>query len=522
MKYLGLAGSRLHDAGMTLIDGNGDILFASQTERFTSIKHDSRIPRVMWENYYEPHKDDITVASNDDWELRKKFRDGELILAAAKEHKVNIDETSEKVPLHNLHPRAWPERIGSNICGHHKAHAAACFMTRPESFDAEDCVMVVIDGIGEYRSGGIFDHNLNMLEEFNFPRSIGYLYATFTETCGLGLTSNEDEYVIMGLSSYGEPTYAEQLYEMFLNIPQFDPKELSSYIETNEKGNIQANTFYAVKMMYLAKTIKTLLRECSSVEDAAASLQKCTEMVICDIMHSARKYGKKLCYSGGVAQNICANNHLHGIFEDVWVDINPGDGGASLGCAAWKYREDTGRDRINWKHPYLGYNIEGDLDPEMVVDHLLKHKYCGVANGPAEFSYRAYGNRSLIADVRHDVKDTVNTIKRRQKYRPFAPAILEEHAHEYFSGPMNRWMQYAATAKHDYSSVTHVDGTGRVQLVPKDSKSVFRKIIECYYEKTGVPMLLNTSLNIRGKPMVNDIEDAMMFENKYDVKVFTK
>ena len=145
---------------------------------------------------------------------------------------------------------------------------------------------------------------------------------------------------------------------------------------------------------------------------------------------------------------------------------------------------------------------------------------CGLAHGKAEFGPRALGNRSLIADVRYDVKDTVNEIKRRQKYRPFAPAILEEYAHEYFEGPMNEYMQYTSKALHDYKSVTHVDGTARVQIVKKDCESIFRKVIEEYYERTGIPMLLNTSLNIRGRPMVNDEHDAELWEQKYEVKVF--
>ena len=139
---------------------------------------------------------------------------------------------------------------------------------------------------------------------------------------------------------------------------------------------------------------------------------------------------------------------------------------------------------------------------------------CGVANGRAEFGPRALGNRSLIADVRYDVKDTVNEIKRRQKYRPFAPAILEEFADQYFEGPMNEYMQFVAKAKHDYSSVTHIDGTARVQVVRKDSKSILRPILETYYEVTKIPMLLNTSLNINGKPIAGKpIEALELFNN---------
>lgn len=516
MNYLGISGAQLHDAGMTFIDDKGNIIFASQTERFSQIKHDSRIPSGMWERLYEPFRGDgLVVTMNDDWEARERLRAGEV--ASMRER--NPDAFKSDNPLHNLHPVEYPKRINANVCGHHPAHAYAAFATRPKSFDRKDCVIVTIDGIGEHRSGAIFDNQFNVIEEITFPKSIGYLYAAFTEGCGMGLTANEDEYVIMGLSSYGEPTRSEETYEMFSAIPEWLIEE--AIRKREEGGYMDWREFYNLKILYLSKIVKMLLRECNTVEDAAASLQSCTTRVIVEFMHKARKYGSKLCYSGGVAQNIVSNNQLHSIFDDVWIDLNPGDGGASLGSAAYSYMQDTGQDRINWEHPYLGNSIEGDLDPEMVVDHLLQHKYCGVANGPAEFSYRAYGNRSLIADVRHDVKDTVNGIKRRQKYRPFAPAILEEHAKDYFEGPMNRWMQYAAKAKHNYSSVTHVDGTGRVQLVPKDSKSVFRKIIECYYEKTGVPMLLNTSLNIRGKPMVNDVNHAAQFERKYGVKVFT-
>ena len=125
----------------------------------------------------------------------------------------------------------------------------------------------------------------------------------------------------------------------------------------------------------------------------------------------------------------------------------------------------------------------------------------------------------MLGDVRYDIKDTVNTIKRRQKFRPFAPAILEEFVDEYFDGPTNEYMQFVSKAKHDYKSVTHVDGTARVQVVKKDCTSVLRPILEEYYERTGVPMLLNTSLNIKGKPMVNTLDDAENFQTLYGVRV---
>ena len=150
----------------------------------------------------------------------------------------------------------------------------------------------------------------------------------------------------------------------------------------------------------------------------------------------------------------------------------------------------------------------------------MKNKVCGVANGRAEYGQRALGNRSLLGDVRYDIKDTVNKIKQRELFRPFAPAILEEYADEYFDGHKNEYMQYTCNAKHDYKSVIHVDGTSRCQVVKKDCQSVIRPILEEYFERTGIPMLLNTSLNIKGQPMLNDERDVEEWEKNYKVKIF--
>jgi len=262
-------------------------------------------------------------------------------------------------------------------------------------------------------------------------------------------------------------------------------------------------------------------RRVLSMEDreAARAVQDFAEYAIMDIMTEARKHGSKLCYSGGCAQNVVINSRLFELFDEVHIATSPTDAGSGLGTAARSWAKATGKDKLIWS-PYCGYNIDRQVNPKDIVDHILNNKVCGIANGKAEFGPRALGNRSLIADVRYDVKDTVNGIKRRQKYRPFAPAILEEFADQYFDGPMNEYMQYTSIAKHDYAPVTHVDGTARVQVVKKDCESIFRKVIEEYYEKTGVPMLLNTSLNIRGRPMVNDEKDARLWEQEYKVKVF--
>ena len=217
---------------------------------------------------------------------------------------------------------------------------------------------------------------------------------------------------------------------------------------------------------------------------------------------------------GGCALNCVANSKIPKDYH-VWIMPSPGDAGSSLGAAAL-----INGARLNWKHPYLGYNIVRSVNPKQVVNHLLEHKYCGIANGRAEFGPRALGNRSLIADPRLDIKNTINQIKQRQKYRPFAPMILEEYFDEYFHGRKNRYMQFVSKALHDYKSVTHVDGTARVQVVERSNPSVARLILEEWHEKTGCPMLLNTSLNIKGQPIVNTWDDAVDFMRKYNVKVF--
>ena len=194
---------------------------------------------------------------------------------------------------------------------------------------------------------------------------------------------------------------------------------------------------------------------------------------------------------------------------------SPGDAGSSLGAAALVRKK-----KLLWKNPYIGYPILHGMYVNSVVDQLEKNRIVGVANGKAEFGPRALGNRSLLADPRWDIKDTVNDIKRRQRFRPFAPAILDEYADEYFEGPMNEYMQFVAKAKHDYKSVTHVDGTARVQIVKQNCGSLLRQILEEWYDRTGCPMLLNTSLNIKGEPIVNTWEQAEEWSRKYNVPVF--
>ena len=312
-----------------------------------------------------------------------------------------------------------------------------------------------------------------------YPYSIGLFYSAITKA--VGLKPQEDEYITMGMAAYGEPKYYDEYKEILdnHNCHKGVPKVLKGY-----------------------------------PNDIAASAQLLVEEEIIKIVKN-HCHHENLIMMGGVALNCVANSRVAKLGKKIWIMPNPGDCGSALGTAALTYGK-----KINWEHPYLGTEIKSTINVKEVVRHLLKYKYCGIANGCAEFGPRALGNRSLIADPREDIKDTVNKIKRRQAFRPFAPAILEEYADEYFEGPMNEYMQFVAMAKHDHYSVTHIDGSARVQIVKKDCKSIIRPLLESWYDKTKCPMLLNTSLNIKGQPMVDNENDKQQFMKEYKVKVF--
>jgi carbamoyltransferase len=255
----------------------------------------------------------------------------------------------------------------------------------------------------------------------------------------------------------------------------------------------------------------------------AASTQTLTEYILDDIL----KYTKQLLpnidnlvYMGGCALNCVANGKiLPKYYNNTWIMPNPGDAGSSLGAAAALYKN-----HIEWEGPFLGTEIKGKYPIKKALKLLEKGEIFGIANGKAEFGPRALGNRSLLADPRGSkIKDKVNEIKRRQKFRPFAPAIMEEHAHEIFDMPVKKtpYMQYTAKCKYPnkYPAICHVDNTSRVQTVSKKDNLGFYSLLKEFYKKTGCPMLLNTSLNIKGQPIVNNKKHAKEFEKHYKVKV---
>lgn len=502
LKFAGYS-ENYHNAALAIIDDETGVLeYASQSERYSKKKNDAAIHPDQWRVLAENPFPHVTFYEERTW---------------------TQDNPNE--PPDPTHTKKF---MCDAYLKHHISHCATAFYTRPWS-DRDTTVMVSIDGVGEHQTGVILDNQFNLIKELHWPKSVGMVYTT--TTVHLGLRPLEDEYVVMGLSSYGEDKFSKWLIDWYDGMEDTHPlmmetdKDLSMFMDRSVIRSDNTHTGWYNQDFPRKETFDDMqnfifaMCKLHSKEDVAASVQVFAEYAIMQIMHEARKHGSKLVYSGGCAQNVVINSKIYELFDEMHIAVEPTDAGSALGCAAHSWALANNKDQIVWS-PYAGYDIKREIDVKEVVDHLLEHRVCGIANGKAEFGPRALGNRSLIADVRYDVKDTVNTIKRRQMYRPFAPAILEEHAHEYFSGPMNEYMQYTAVALHDYKSVTHVDGTARVQIVKKDCPSIFRKIIEEYYARTGVPMLLNTSLNIRGRPMVNDEHDAALWEQKYGVKVF--
>ena len=218
---------------------------------------------------------------------------------------------------------------------------------------------------------------------------------------------------------------------------------------------------------------------------------------------------------GGCALNCSANTLLWDLFDDIWIMPNPGDAGSSLGAAAAYYGK-----HVNWNDPYLGYEIKGEYPIENILADLRENKIAAVANGKAEFGPRALGNRSILADPRDpDIKNKVNVIKQREKFRPFAPVVLEEYASDWFDMSFTSpYMQYAVKCKRtaEIPSVVHYDGTSRVQTVNREQHKGLYELLQQWYKETGVPVLLNTSLNIKNQPLLNDEQDASDWKKFYN------
>jgi carbamoyltransferase len=475
-----------HDAALAVFSNDG-LEFASHSERFSGIKNDPDLNKELIDyakKWGQP--DELIWYERPLVKTLRQFRAGQGI-------RLRENNIRNYLRSYGLHA---PIKYTS----HHLSHAAAGYYTSPFN----QATVVCIDSIGEFDTLTVWNGSGNKLKKIysqGYPNSVGLWYSALTQR--VGLKPNEDEYILMGMAAYGNPSRLwNDMYEMF------------DYVEG-------ADIRYKDNLHRGCKNWKPELTTEQDMFDIAAATQKTYEFTLEQILEWAKKNTKSsnLVLMGGCALNCSANHLAYKYFDDVWIMPNPGDAGSSIGAVLAHKKEHMPMD-----HVYLGYNIEGDYPVEEAISELKKTGIVGVANGRAEFGPRAFGNRSLLADPRGiDIKERVNAIKQRQQFRPFAPVVLYEHAGDNFQGCYNNFMQYTSTCTNPnlYPAITHEDGTSRVQTVEADGSGI-RRLLEAWYEETGCPMLLNTSLNIKGKPIVNNLTDAQEFAIMYNIKVFTK
>ncbi len=485
-----------HDAALAVFLDE-KLAFASHSERFSGIKNDPHLSHYMLDYARERWGEPNQVC----WYERpilKSFRQlfaGQGLTFKENNIKKYLSEYGINVPIH--------------FNSHHRSHAAAGYCT--SSFDTA-CI-VVIDAIGEFQTLSIWKaegSDISSVYNEQYPHSIGLWYSAMTQR--VGLKPNEEEYILMGMAAYGNPNrlYADIMND-FVYFPHWTEGDLIKFKRNLHKGCLDWRPDLTTEQ---------------DMFDIAAATQKVYETIFERTLEYAKSLvsDDNLVLMGGCALNCAANPIAYKYFKNVYIMPNPGDAGSAIGAVLAKYPL--------WRHmqvqpfnPFLGYDMGMSTSNEVIVDYLIENKICGLARGRAEYGPRALGNRSLLADPRgKDIKDKVNAIKRRQEFRPFAPVILEELSSDYFDipGGSSPYMQLVARCRFPelFPAIVHRDGTSRVQTCAKDG-SPFRKLLELWYEKTGCPMLLNTSLNVKGQPMVNDHEDARRWSQTYGLPVFT-
>ena len=478
-----------HNAALAVFDG--DVLkFAGESERFSKIKNDSDLNSQI-----------IDYA--------RAWGDPSEIYWFENPYKKSLRQliAGQGVVSNNIKKYLQKYNIAGKIktTDHHRSHAAAGYYT---SGYQEACVLVV-DAIGEFHSLSMWQgqgDRLELLYNLDYRHSVGLWYSAMTQRCGL--KPIEEEYILMGMAALGDPNrLTRDMLDDFIRMPIDDYNNPLQFKENLHRG---------------CQWWRPDLTSQQDLYDIAAATQQVYEILLERILQFAltKTSSRNLVLMGGCALNCAANHLIYKYFQNVWIMPAPGDNGSAIGAVLAHTKK-----HINWPGVYLGYDMGYHSSNEQIVDYLIKNKVCGVARGRAEFGPRALGNRSLLADPRDPkIKESVNNIKQRQQFRPFAPAILEEYAEQYFIMPTQStpYMQFTAVCRDpdQFPGIIHIDGTSRVQTVNKTDNPQFRELLELWHERTGCPMLLNTSLNIKGQPMLNDIQDAEQWSTTYGLPVF--
>jgi len=462
-----------HDASISLIK-DGEILFAGHAERYSKQKNDWYINDSLV-------KDALSYGSPDAIAYYEK----PLLKASRLFINGGVGDWNPRFNIDGLPRKSF---------GHHYSHASAGYYT--STFN--DAVIVVLDAMGEYNTSTIWvgeGNKIVLKYKQNYPVSFGLFYSAFTQL--IGLMPNQEEYIMMGMAAYGD--YKKYYRKVDGYFPNHNKQKYNFHKGITDWGLIESE---------------------QDKFDIAAAVQFVYEQRLKEFMHMAYSITGKdnLVFMGGCALNSSANTLLWNIFSDVWIMPNPGDSGSSLGAAAALYGK-----HIEWEGPYLGHDLGGEYPVNGIVAGLIRDKIVAVASGRAEYGPRALGNRSILADPRDPlIKDKVNLIKQRESFRPFAPVVMEEYANKWFDMDFDSpYMQYTVKCLQPdkIPSVVHKDGTSRVQTVNKQQHPGLYEVLSNWYAITGVPVLLNTSLNIKNQPLLNDAEDLANWEKMYKFKV---
>jgi carbamoyltransferase len=547
MKILGIS-AHFHDSAAALVV-DGAIVAAAQEERFTRKKHDAALPieaaRFCLERGgLDPAALDLLVYYEDPLE---KFE--RILVSSLREFPrgmVRFGRAMSTWLSKRLFVKAeLAERFGVApdrilFSRHHLSHAASAFYCSP--FD--DAAIVTVDGVGEWATTSIFagrGNDIDPIAELHFPHSIGLVYSAITAY--LGFRVNEGEYKVMGLASYGEPRYLEEL-ERICRIGDDASLEIDRRFFSFQHDAERSFSPALVEMLGPARSpgdeLDPTAPEGRRFADVAASVQKLTERYMLRVARRAHELtgSRNLCLAGGVALNGVANDRIsrESPFAEVFVQPAAGDAGGALGAALWASHAKLGVPRRGpLEHAFLGESHSGGaiarfledcrvdfvrhtgggIDDE-VADRLARGEIGGWFVGPFEWGPRALGARSILADPRRvDAKDRVNAkIKFRESFRPFAPAVLEDEIDRWFDLPpgehLSPFMCTVApateAAKAAIPAVVHVDGTGRVQKVKDGSR--LAELLRRFRARTGVGVLLNTSMNLKDEPIVGTPAEA--------------
>ncbi len=560
-----------HDSAAALLR-DGELVAAAEEERFSRVKHDFGFPELSIRFCLETAgitADDLDFVVFYEKPFQKFER---ILMTSFQSFprswrtfgQAMISWLGDKLWMKSLIKTKLGVPDGKILFeDHHLSHAASAFY--PSPFD--EAAVLTLDGVGEWTTatmGRARGNDLSLLNEIRFPHSLGLLYSAFTAF--LGFQVNEGEYKVMGMAPYGQPKYMDKITDhlirvaddgsFWMNMEYFayhysDEKTYSSkFLDLFGRPRDPRMHFFTSRTRfpsYFGDKPADFDEQCRLNEhyaDVAASIQKVTEDIILKLATDlGRKTGlKKLCLAGGVGLNSAANGRLlrETPFEELFIQPAAGDSGAALGAALHVYHGLLGKPRTHTlEHAYWGKSygepeirsfLEGrniryekyeadDRLLDRVVDDLVAGKVVGWFQGRFEWGPRALGNRSILADPRSEqMKDIVNIkIKFREPFRPFAPVVLESRAADYFHGRNiagqypARYMLLVLPIKEDkadqISAVNHL-GTGRLQTIRREWNPRYYSIVEKFGQATGVPVLLNTSFNLRGEPIVTSPADA--------------